>query len=999
MATTEHTINDAIADLLRGTRFAWRGKDVVRSETTQSLADSSAIRPDILVYEWFSEPVVIETEVLPAASVEADAQARLRENLSGSLKPVLSTIALRLPAYLREKQGRSLKSALKSANDLEFALYTVKNDEEHIRRPRSGWLRGGIQDLSLLAQSATFPPYLLDQAANFLEIGINQAAGWLNELAKDYPQALQNIADELQQQDSPQTRRMAILILINAFIFHEHLAGSRGALGEVRNTAELRWASSSLSKTAILDEWQKILQVNYWSIFDIARRILEKLPATQSGKLFAQLANTAYILLENNLVRSHDLTGTVFQRLIADRKFLAAFYTTPASAALLVGLAVNTDTLLNKRDWSKPEAVKSLRIADFACGTGTLLTSAYQRISQLHELHGGNTEEIHASMMARSLVGCDILPAAAHLTATMLSGAYPLVQYDNSAIFTAPYGVQDDSTVALGSIDLMRDMALLAGSEVTAKAIDATQISEVDIWRFAPHESFDMVLMNPPFTRPNNHERRIPDTPNPNFAAFGASAAEQKAMAKQAKALTKNTVAHGSAGEASTFMALADRKIKLNGMLALVMPVTLLSGSSWEKCRNRLANAYDNLIVVSIAGVNNAPLSFSADTGMGECLVIGRRSERPSKRAAFVTLNEAPSYSMYSLAIAAQIRHLIKDVGLRALEDGPTGGNDLTFGNDIIGQALDAPLPSSGSWKVARIVDISLAQSAYQLASQKRLWLPTQIEADALELPMTTVSRIGKIGPYHLQVSRKYSDGTHRPFELRPLQGDKVPTYPVLAAHNAKRERTMMFEADHDGIPYRPKSKTQQALVDQEVKNVFASASHCHSNLDFRFNSQSTAMQFTARKTIGGTAWISIQMATPAQEKALVVWANTTLALLMFWWHASKQQPGRGRLTKTTLSTLPVLDVSALGPAQLQQAAQIFDDMNQLPLRPMHELDLDENRKELDRAFYGAVLGVADSLLADGGPLDILRQKLAREPSVRGNKRQESAATQAPTGK
>ena len=37
---------------------------------------------------------------------------------------------------------------------------------------------------------------------------------------------------------------------------------------------------------------------------------------------------------------AHDLTGRIFQRLIADRKYLATFYTLPASAALLARLAV-----------------------------------------------------------------------------------------------------------------------------------------------------------------------------------------------------------------------------------------------------------------------------------------------------------------------------------------------------------------------------------------------------------------------------------------------------------------------------------------------------------------------------------------------------------------------------------------------------------------------------------------------------------------------------------
>ena len=986
MALNERTINNAIADLLSQTRYAWRGDDVIVSESTEQFTESKNLQPDILIDELWVAPVVIETELMPAQTVEADTLKRLGKQVVFLGAKVNSVIALRLPVRLKDTSQRKLKRELRNTNDFQFALYSGECAEKYDRYPESGWLTGGVHDLSLLVQSATVPPALIDRAANWFELGINQAADHLKQISENFPVAVQSIAAELHQQDSTQTRRMAMAILINAFIFHDHLAGSHGELGKVRTLGELEFGrEEGFQIPDILDDWNIILSVNYWPIFDIASRILRAIPTFQNNEFIKQLTRTATSLLSNNLLRSHDLTGTVFQKLISDRKFLAAFYTKPASAALLAALAINDDTLLTNEDWSNPETVASLRIADFACGTGTLLSTVYQRVSQLHELHGGNTEAIHEQMMARALVGCDILPAAAHLTAAALAGAYPQVQYDESAIFTAPYGVQADGEVKLGSIDLLRDMALLEGSEITAKAIEATQGADVDIWRYAPHGSFDMVIMNPPFTRPNNFERRIPDTPNPNFAAFGATAAEQKAMAKAAKQLTKNSVAHGSAGEASTFLALADRKLKIDGMLALVMPLTLLTGSSWEKCRNQLREAYDGLILISISGSNNL-VSFSADTGMGECLIIGQRTGRRQFRATFVVLYEAPGYSIYSLTVAQQIRQMMRDKTLRRLEDGPSGGSAIYFGEEIVGQAIDAPLPNAGSWKVARIVDLSLAQCAYQLASEKRLWLPTQAEADALKLLTTTVKEIGRIGPYHLQVSKTQRDGQRRPFNLRPLQGNEVPTYPVLSAHDADRERTMVFEADHDGIPYKASSKQEQLRVDKEVANVFATASHCHSNLDFRFNSQSTAMQFTSRKTIGGRAWISIKLPSENHEKAQVLWGNTLLALLMFWWHSSRQHPGRGILTKTTLATLPVLDVTALSDSQIARAAKIFDDTCQLPLKPLHELDIDENRKTLDRRFYGEVLGLPASILADGGPLDILRRKLCREPSIRGSK-------------
>ena len=459
-------------------------------------------------------------------------------------------------------------------------------------------------------------------------------------------------------------------------------------------------------------------------------------------------------------------------------------------------------------------------------------------------------------------------------------------------------------------------------------------------------------------------------------------------MANAAKKLTVGTIAHGNAGEASVFLALADRKLAKDGMLAMVMPLTLLTGSSWEKCRIRLAESYENLILISIAGTDSDSLSFSADTGMGECLVIGKRNGKRQSRATFVILSESPHYPIYSLKIAEQIRHLVRDKALRRLEDSPSGGSAIYVGNEIVGQAIDAPLPHSGSWKLARIADLSLAQSAYQLAIRNKIWLPTQQSSDSIEIQMTKIADIGKTGPYHLDVSKRYSSGNIRgPFEIRSLQGNIVPTYPILWAHDAARERTMLFEADREGIPFRADSVAEQSVVENKVAKVVQTASHCHSNLDFRFNSQSTAMQFTERKTIGGTAWISIQLPTAEHEKALVLWGNTLLALLMFWWHSSKQQPGRGRLSKTTLDPLPILDITALDTQQLQRAVQIFDETCQLPLKPLHELDTDENRKTLDRRFYGEVLGLPDSVLADGGPLDILRQKLCREPSIRGSKK------------
>ena len=142
MATTEHTINDVIARLLRGTRFAWRGDEVVLSETTGLLADAGGLRPDIMVLEPYTSPVVIETELMPAASVEDEALARLGKELSDSRRPVLSAIALRLPERLRTLHASQLDAEIMALKDFEFAYLTpapTRTNTSGIQRG-AGWL-------------------------------------------------------------------------------------------------------------------------------------------------------------------------------------------------------------------------------------------------------------------------------------------------------------------------------------------------------------------------------------------------------------------------------------------------------------------------------------------------------------------------------------------------------------------------------------------------------------------------------------------------------------------------------------------------------------------------------------------------------------------------------------------------------------------------------------------------------------------------------------------
>ncbi|MDO8750863.1 MAG: hypothetical protein Q7K03_06940 [Dehalococcoidia bacterium] len=1007
MATTEPTINDALAEILAETRSLWRVKGVVRSENTEVLK-SSGKRPDILISEPSVSPVVIETEVMPAATVESDALARLGEQLQPSARRILSAVAVRMPLRLREHSSHALKQEISTALDFEMALYTGEDSTIYERWPKAGWLRGSAIDLSIVVQLAAIPPVVIEQAADRLVNGVRESAALLDEIVSAHPGAMQIICQELRQHDGEQTRRMATTILANAFVFHETLARGHGDLADVRTLDELRGMGGGLSKSAILDDWRKILKVNYWPIFDIAKRILEVIPSDNAGALIQGLAATADQLTQSQLMRSHDLTGAVFQRLIADRKFLAAYYTMPASAALLVGMAIRSDRTPANGSWANANAIATLRIADFACGTGTLLTTAYRRISQLHEAAGGDAEALHPAMMASALVGCDVLPAAAHLTASMLAGAHPTVTYNDSSILTMGYGPREKGGVSLGSLDLLDPKGAFEIVDVTSKgendtgegkrfevvgvkarAAEGTGESDREARSTLPHASFDLVLMNPPFTRATDHSGAKSGIPNPMFGAFQSSKTEQRRMSEATEKLFRGTAAHGNAGEGSYFLVLADKKLKPGGTLGLVLPLSLISGDAWEECRGTIRKSYGSQVIVSIAGARDRDCSFSADTGMAECLVVAEKVHAEQKRATFVVLRARPQIPMVGAHAAQQIRRTIEMQSIRKLEDGPVGGTPLKFGDDVIGYAIDAPLPNEGPWNVARVWDLELAQAAYQLIERGRVWLPAMPENTAVSIPMTVVGNIGQVGPHHRDIGEGTATptgGFRGPFEVRLVGPNAVPSFPVLWAHDAERERCLQFEAESEGVIRQSNTASGSAQTSSKAERIWKTASHCHLNTDFRFNSQSTAMQFTQNLSMGGRAWPSIQLQNEDQEKALATWGNTTLGLLMHWWHSNKQQSGRGSVPITAIRSLPILDVARLPSDRLKKAVEIFEDFKARPLRPFNELAMDVVRRELDERFAVEVIGLHTEVASDKGALGLVRRKLAAEPSISGGK-------------
>ena len=953
---TEPSANNALGNLLQ----AMLGKATVRSENTQVIEGHAGYHPDVLVTAPGRSPVVIEAEYDPAQNVEPEARDRLNLKVTGQTRPIEAAIALRYPEAVGD--SFDLSAAVREAT-LRYCVFTAEGDRT-VRFPESGWLDGSVSDLADLVRLVSVPQNAVDEAARYLEQGINDAANILEEMNTLKPAIAAEVARLLGMDNVPQTRRMACAIIANAMVFHERIAGMHKGIQPL-NLVCGNAVPDPQDRT--LEAWTAILKINYWPIFAIGKDILEHLPSDIALRVLRRLRLTAASVNGTGVNNAHDLTGRVFQRLISDRKYLATFYTLPASAALLARLAV---AKMEGVDWGDPDAIGKLKVGDFACGTGALLSAVYEQIASRHESAGGDAEAIHPVMMEEVLYGCDVMPSAIHITGSTLSGIQPDVMYGRSRLYTMPYGRQEDGTVKIGSLELLQSSSVMTLFNTSDPALRTGSVGEetaAHVNADIPDGTFDLVIMNPPFTRNTTREGATANAVAAAFAAFDATEADQRDMAKRMGELKLGTSYHGNAGVASAFAGLAHRKLKPGGVLALVLPLSAAVGLAWQNFREMVAQNYTDLNVLSIAA-NGDEMAFSSDTGMAECFVVARKlSEREAStgRVQFTTFGKRP-HSLASASVTARNLHLRTDI--REIEDGPYGGTRILIGDELGGERLSAPCSSDGGpWAGVRLMDYSLAQTAYSL-SLSQLKLPGIPYARKVDT--TSLGTIATIGLYHLDIV-----GTPPRGPFNRIAASATATYPALWNHHAQEEKRLVCQPDSQ-LDVRHAMETK-------AESVWRKASYSHFNAEYTFGAQPLAVAFTEQKSMGGSAWPNVIFDEKRSDYVFAVWGNCTLGLLAFWWHSSRQQSSKARMTGGNAVGLPVLDFRTLSDEQLVTAERIFDEFRELDLMPAYLADADPNRALLDRRVVCDLLGFNEDIYRG---VRRLAQKWCAEPSVHGGK-------------
>ena len=797
--------------------------------------------------------------------------------------------------------------------------------------PSGEWSEGGVAQLAQAVQQAPRSLSGTDVAARLLSDGLDQMVQRLK------PSAWQALARNLdlpatRPQDQPPNDRYfvaakrSMLVVATAMLFHHRVQDHLPVLcppsygGPWPPASPRQCAESDTPISAFREAWQGILAVDYRPVFETGRVALGTLSSDpNTAQAVSQLADVVQRVSELVTGLRHDLLGRVFHRVLDTARYDGSFYTSTAAAVLLASLALREQDA----DWSDADAIGGLRICDPACGTGTLLMAAAERIRDLRSAAGPtkpeDDETLGLLLVEDVLWGYDVNLTATHMAASTLGMLSPKTQFTHMNIHRARLGVFKGKP-HLGSLEFLFGQAMLADWPTTQQ-VDTEEVED------KPPPTMDLVIMNPPFTRDSLRHDQF-------------SRADELAIKRREKAMLEkhpNREAARLSGSANAFMVLADSMTRDDGgILAVVLPTVMTTNPAASETRKYLAQRFR--IDTIVASHDPRRIFFSESTTIGEVLLVCRRwdgdGSKPPTRV--VNLARNPETPLEALDAAARLERLTRA--------------DKRWSHDLTVQWVDADRIERGDWYAVNFLSPFLVD-AYR----------TLTEANPGTVPTVPLSHLAKVGPE----GRRIRDSYHRS-ALPTASGRRA-----LWFHKTEITQSMLAEAD---VYIEPKD-AKRHLADR----YWEQRSDLLLPHRFRLNKVRAAAVMLPEPAVG-SIWTPCRPHDPDIAKALCLYLNSTPGILTLLGGRDNKVPSYPQFSLDTLRALPVPDFAALEPESRDYLTSWFDWLKHEELLPLPHMHEDPVRQQIDDAVTEA-LGLDPEWVAS------VRRELAREPSVMDRRR------------
>ncbi|MEM3390459.1 MAG: hypothetical protein QXO75_04600 [Nitrososphaerota archaeon] len=754
------------------------------------------------------------------------------------------------------------------------------------------------------------------------------------------------------------------LLLVDAMIFNDIIAASHS---QVKTLSTLR-GSPNLKKE-LEDSWDYIIKnIDYEPVLDIALRILKNLPASpQLNSQLQNLLDLAYDIASSKVLLRHDLFGRIYHTLLLGNlvKYYATLYTKIPSARLLARLLVNLPSGL-KVDVVPPNYNgEPIRVVDFACGSGTLLSAIYKEldVKSRNECESFDPKILHKYLVEEGMWGFDVLQHAVHLASTVLLLHNP-VPVDRSRLYALRLGCVGDNKY-LGSLDFLRsssiapDMLLFGGTTERSRKISAKSEEIVGV-KLPP---FHICIMNPPFTR----------SVGGNLLFGGLSKDERKELQKYFAQVLKelNLSGIGQAGLGAAFVFLADKYLEEGGRIGLVLPRAVLSGVSWGKVRDLLLENYQlEYIITSYEGPNG--WNFSENTNLSEVLLVARK--RKKRRSSeedknynigsegdkvegerdytfFVNLKKRPTNELESIYLGSKLKDIYSKPELYDIKSLDTSPYFLKIGGKTVGEVYSSLLEENNIGAYNFFYQTELNRVVLMLR-EGIVYLPDQGKVGSIEL--TNLSNLGaEIGPDVRQIHDAFKvtndQGIYKTFwgyDSSVINTISQKPNAYLAPKNADKARELW------------KKRGKLLIVERAWLSTY------------------TVLAIYLDSDVLSNVWWSIRL-DDQDAKLLTIWMNSTIGLILLTSIAEITRGPWVKFKKEHLSNMPVLNVRKLNNNARDALLRLYDQVCNLKFQALPE----EFRKPTTRRVIDERLCQVLGLKAD---FQFLYEMLSKEPMITG---------------
>lgn len=835
-------------------------------------------RPDVL-FQLRGLRVIIEGKFADHPNAEeivlTDARKRVRSGIAHIAAGVV------YPLVLRSTPTTKILEVL-STSQLKYRIVAEANETE-------SWFEGNpasLMDALRHAQEALTRDDIVERTAKSLSMrlagvsklwmGQRGACDRLSSILGLFPP--KGETSQKAQQRRETAAKVSALVLANAFIFQEQLAATDAKIVSLRN---LERSEDIVGETA--KHWKWIWEkINYVPIFQLGERVLNELPVNvNSGIATRALLKDAIDICAQQAALRHDLMGRIYHWLLHEAKYLGTYYTSVSAATLLLKLTIAAKWRL---DFSDPAKLASFKIADLACGTGTLLMASAQALSDAYirsrakkglPLDAKVMSALHRALMENILHGYDVLPSAVHLTASTLAMLAPEVAFVHMGLFVMPLGM-DHGTAKLGSLDF-----LISESIKTQMALDYSHIETVRAGAASSQAStaelpkLDLCAMNPPFVRSVGGN-----------LLFGSLPDERGRLQTELKRRVKQLGASATAGLGSVFVALADLWLKPGGRLAFVLPAALSSGEAWAETRQLIASRYQLETVISSHDAER--FNFSENTDLSEILIIARKLRPKEKlgRTTYISLWRNPRSIHEAIDLANRIVQIKKPA---AIED--SGITTISGPGGKLAEMTTMPAASGEqNWTGALFSQTELLRAFWSL-QQGTLRLPG---SGSFTIPVSSLDTLGELGYDRRDIHDAFmvSEEDWSPYAAFWGHESNAVTTVAQTPNAYLHARTEPAEGRHLKSPSQVWSKSGRILLVERLWPI------THRVLAVGFETQ----------VLGNTWWAMKPKAlTSKQENALLLWLNSSLTLLLYFGRRVVTRSAWMQMKKPAWASMPLM--------------------------------------------------------------------------------------------